>query len=80
MDNKIRTGVSILSRGTGANLSPENRIPINKKNIKSLAISPPRKYSIKNQYINRLRTKKEQSRPLQLAKYCPGYKSLINEA
>ena len=41
-------------------------------------MSPPRKYLIPNQDINILRTEKYQSLPPQLAKYCPGYKSLIN--
>ena len=48
--------------------------------MKSVEMSPPRKYPIPNQYINRLRTEKDQSLPPHLAKYYPGYKSLINEA
>ena len=47
--------------------------------MKSLAVLPPRKYLIPNQDINMLGTKKYQSLPPQLAKYTPGYKSLINE-
>ena len=47
--------------------------------MKSLAMSPPRKDPIPNQDINRLGTKKYQSLPPQLAKFCTGYKSLINE-
>ena len=48
--------------------------------MKSLAILPPRKDQIPNQYINILSTRKYQSLPPQLVKYPPGYKSLINEA
>ena len=48
--------------------------------MKSLAMLPPRKDPIPNQDINILGTKKYQSLPLQLSKYFPGYKSLINEA
>ena len=47
--------------------------------MKWLAIPPPRKDPIKNQYINRFGTKKYQILPPQLAKFCPGYKLLINE-
>ena len=80
VDNKIRTNLSVLSGVTGASVSLEKRIPIKKKNMKSLAISPTRKDLIPNQDINILRTKTYQSLPPQLAKYCPGYKSLINAA
>ena len=48
--------------------------------MKSIATSPPRKYQIKNQYINTLGTKKYQSLPPKLPKLYPGYKSLRNEA
>ena len=48
--------------------------------MKSLAMSPPRKYPISNQDNTILGTKKWQILPPQLAKYCPGYKLLINEA
>ena len=48
--------------------------------MKSLAMSPPGKDPITNQDINILGTKQDQSLPPQLAKYCPGYKSLINKA
>ena len=47
--------------------------------MKSLEISPPRKYPIPNQYINMLGTVKDQSLPPQLAKYLPEYESLIIE-
>ena len=48
--------------------------------MKTLAMSPQRKDPIPNQDINRLRTKKYLSLPPQLAKYCPGFKSLLNKA
>ena len=78
--NKIRSDFSFLSLGTGDSVTPEKRIPRKRNNMKSFEMSPPRKYPIQNQYINRLSTKKYQSLPAKLAKYPPGYKSLINEA
>ena len=41
---------------------------------------PSIKDPITNQYINILGTEKNQTLQPQLAKFCPGYKSLINEA
>ena len=46
----------------------------------SLLMSPQIKDTIPDQYINILGTEKYQSLPPKLAKYGPGYKSLINEA
>ena len=43
-------------------------------------MSPPRNYPIPNQYISRLITEKDPSLPPHLAKYPPGYKSLLNDA
>ena len=40
----------------------------------------PRKDPIPNQDINRLSTKKYQSLPPQLAKFPPGFKSLISKS
>ena len=77
---RIKTDVSVLSGGTGDNKNPEKHIPINKRNIKSLAMSPPRNDPIPNQDINMLGTEKYQSLSPQLAKYRPGYKSLMNKA
>ena len=54
VDGKIRTDVYILSGGMGASVTPEKRVPINKKNMKPSTLSPPRKYTITNQYIKRL--------------------------
>ena len=48
--------------------------------MKSLKTSPPRKDLIPNPYINMLGTKKYQSLLPQLARFLPGYKSLINES
>ena len=58
MDNKIRTDVSLLSVGTGASATPGKNIRRKKKDMKSLAMSTPRKYPIPNQDINMLGTKK----------------------
>ena len=80
MDNKIRTDVPIFSGGTGASVTPEKRIPRNKRNMKSSAISPLGKDPIPNQDINRLTTKKDKSLPPHLATFPPGFKSLINYA
>ena len=60
--------------------NPRKRIPRKKKNIKPLATSPPRNDPIPNPDINILGTEKDQSLPPQLAKFCPGYKSLRNKA
>ena len=79
LDSKTRTGVSIFFLGTGASVTPGKRNP-RRKNIKSLAMLPPRKDQITNQYINMLGTGKDQSLPPQLAKFCPGYKSIKNKA
>ena len=43
-------------------------------------MSPPRKDTIPNKDINISGTKKDQSLPQQLAKFSPGYKSLINKS
>ena len=46
----IQTDVSVFSTvTTGASVTPEKRIPIDKRNIKSLATSPPGKDPIPNQ-------------------------------
>ena len=63
MNPKIRTSVYVLDLATGAIVTPEKRTPRNKKNIKSLAMSPQIKNPIPNQYINMLVTKKYQSLP-----------------
>ena len=43
-------------------------------------MSPQRKGQIPNQYINILITEKDPNLPPHLAKYLPGYKSLLNDA
>ena len=80
VDEKVRTDVYLLSVGTGDIATPEKRIPRNKRNTKSPAMLPTTKDPMKNQYINRLTTKKDQSIPPHLAKFPPGFKLLINEA
>ena len=76
----MRTDISILSGGIGASVPPVKRIPINKSNMKSPAMSPPRKDLIPNQDINRLITKKYQSFSPHLANFPPRFKTLINDA
>ena len=51
---KMRTYLSVLSRATGASITPEKRIPRKKVKIKSLTISPPIKDIITNQDKNNL--------------------------
>ena len=74
MYGKMRTDVSILSGITGASVTPEERISINKRNMKSPAISPLIKDTISNQDINRLITKKYQILLPNLSKFPPGFK------
>ena len=50
-----------------------------KTNMKSPAISSPRKDTIPNQYINRLIIEQDPSLPPIIAKYPPGYKPLFND-
>ena len=79
----VRTDISILSVVTGAigaNVTPENRIPINKINIKSLEILPLIKDTISNQDKNNLYLKKYQSLPAHVPKFPPRFKSLRNKA
>ena len=79
VDKKMRTGVYILSGGAGASATPEKLITINKRNMRSPAMSPPRKYPIPNQDINILITEKS-NYSATFRKNPPGFKSLINEA
>ena len=51
-----------------------------KRNMKSPAMSPPRKDLIPKQDTNRLSTEKDQNFPPHLANFPPGLKSLINKA
>ena len=57
VEDKMQTYVSILSGVTGASVTPDKRIPRKKRNMKSPVMSPPRKYPIPNQDINRFTTK-----------------------
>ena len=63
MVEKVWTDLSVFSGVTGDSVTPEKHIPRKKKNMKSLATSPPRKDTIPNQDINILGTKKYQSCP-----------------
>ena len=76
----MKTDVSTFYGGTGASVTPEKRIPGNKRNIKSPAMSPPRKYPIPNQDINRLITKKYANLSPIKAKYPSRFKPLFNDA
>ena len=76
----MRTDVSIVSVGTGASVTPEKYTPRNKRSMKPTAMLPPRKDPIPNQDINILITKKYQILSPHLAKFPPGFKSLINDA
>ena len=65
-----------MSGATGASVAPETRITRKKRNMKLLAMSPPRKYPTPNQDINMFGTDKDQSLLPQPTKFRPGYKSL----
>ena len=77
---KVRTGISVLSGSTGASITPEKSISINKRGIKLLATSPPRKNPIPNQDKNTSGIKKYRSLPPHVPKFPPRFKSLRNEA
>ena len=70
----MRNDVSGLSVVTGAIVTPEKPITRKKNDMKSLVTSPSINDPIPNPDINVLGTKKYQSLPPQLAKFCPGYK------
>ena len=72
------TDVSFLSGGTGASITPEERIP-RKNYTKSPAEALPRKDPISNEYINRLITKYYPNLPPIMAKYLPGSKPIFND-
>ena len=48
VEEKMRTDVSILSGGTGSSVTPEKRIPREKRNIKLPEMYPLRKDPIPN--------------------------------
>ena len=61
--NKLRTDIYVnsgLMGETKASVTPEKRIPRKKRNIKSLATSPPRKDPSTNQDKNTLGIQKDQ--------------------
>ena len=76
----MQTDIYVFFIATGASITPEKLIPINKSRIKSIATSPPRKDPIPNQNKNTLGIKKYQSLPPHVPKFSPGFKSLRNEA
>ena len=66
MVEKLQTYLSVdygLIGETRASVTPEKRIPRKKRNIKSLAMSPPRKDPIPNKDKNNLDLQKYQSLP-----------------
>ena len=67
-----------LTGGTRASVTPEKRIPKRKKS-KPLAMSPPRKYPIKNQDKNIIGLKKDQWLTPEVPLFLPGNKSLRNK-
>ena len=69
VNTKIKTDVYYLSVGTRANVTPVKRIPRKKNNMKSLAMYPPRKDPIPNQYINILGAEADKSLPPQYASW-----------
>ena len=58
VEDKMRTDVYILYGVTGDSVTTETIIPRKKRNMKSPAMSPPRKDLITNQYINIIITEK----------------------
>ena len=76
----MRTDLYVISKVTGDSITPGKRIPGNKRNNKSPAMSPQRKDPIPNQDKNTLGIEKDQSLPPHVPKFSPGFKSLINEA
>ena len=80
---KIRTNLSFNSGLTGetrASVTPEKIIPGKKRNIKSIAASPPRKEPIPNQNKNTLGLQTHQYLPPYVPQFPPGFKSFKNEA
>ena len=80
--DKLQNDLSLNSGLTGetrASVTPEKRIPIKKRNMKSLAMSPPRKDIITNQDTNTLGLQKYQRLPPHVPPFPPIFKSLRNE-
>ena len=72
VEYKVRNDISILSGGTRASVTTERCMPRKNSNMKSPAMSPPRKNPITNQYFNRLITEQYPSLPPVISKYPPG--------
>ena len=64
---------------TGKTFTPEIRIPRKESNLKSPAISPPRKDPIPNQYITRIITQQYPNLPPHLVKVPTGYDPFIDD-
>ena len=80
--DKLQIDLSINYGFTGetiASIIPEKRIPKKKRNKKSLALSPPRKYTIPNQDKNNLGLQKYQCPPPHVSSFYSWFKSLRNE-
>ena len=76
-DLYVNSGLTVETR---ASVTPVKHIPGKKRNIKSLATSPPRKDPIKNQDKNNLGIQKYQCLPPHVSPFPHGFKSLINKA
>ena len=77
MVRKLWTDLSVnygLTGETRPSVTPEKRIPRKKRNIKSLATSPPRKDPITNQDKNSLWLQKYQCLPPHVPLFPPGSK------
>ena len=75
--DKLRTYLSVNSVLTGETrtlVTPGKRIPRKKRNIKSLATSPPRNDKSLNQNKNTLGLQKYQCLPPHLPAFPPGFK------
>ena len=80
---KLRTYLSVnfvLTGETKTSVTPGKRIPRKKRNIKSLATSPPRNDKSLNQDKNTLGLQKDQCLPPHVPPFLTGFKSLRNEA
>ena len=77
----VQTDLSVFfrsNRRNRASVTPEKRIPGKKRNIRSLATSPPRKDTIPNQDKNTYGVPKYQFLPPHVPPFPPGFKALRN--
>ena len=78
----VRTDLSVLSAVTGetrASVTPEKLISRKKRNMKSIAMSPPRNDPTPNQDKNALGLEKYKILPPHVPPFPPGFKSIRNE-